>query len=105
MTLVGDWDENGLVKDLIDENTKEWNLNLLQEMFDSEEVANIKSISVSNLGLQDVLVWHYDNRGVYTVKSGYKLLCKLEEDSENMNRGINTECWAKIWNIKMLKKI
>ena len=68
-------------------------------MFDTEEAAYINSIPVSKLG------WNFDNKGVYIVKSGYKLLCNNEDVSEVSNRKVTDGCWSKIWNIKVPTKI
>ncbi|XWS36284.1 hypothetical protein CRYUN_Cryun20dG0072200 [Craigia yunnanensis] len=48
---------------------------MIYDKFDNEEAADICSIPLSKTELSDVLVWHYNNKGLYTVKSGYKLLC------------------------------
>ena len=74
-------------------------------MFDAEEVARINSIPVSKLGAPDVLVWHFDNKSVYIVESGYKLLCNNKETSEGSNKRIFDGCWSKIWRIKVPTKI
>ena len=74
-------------------------------MFDAEEAAHISSIPVSKLGAPDVLIWHYDNKGVYTVMSGYKLLCNNEKASEGSSRRVFDGCWSKIWRIKVPTKI
>ena len=42
-------------------------------MFASNEAAEIGAIYVSRIDLPDELVWHYDKKGHYTVKSGYRV--------------------------------
>ena len=55
-TPRGEWDENGMVHELIDEQTKTWNQNLLHEMFDTEKAATINSVPLSRVGSLDRLV-------------------------------------------------
>ncbi|KAL6141365.1 hypothetical protein ACLB2K_059654 [Fragaria x ananassa] len=52
------------VCDLIDPDTGDWNVWLLNELF-------IARIALSNGGGEDRMVWHFDNKGLYSVKSGY----------------------------------
>ena len=79
LTLKSIWE-------LIDEQTKHWNLNLLHEMFPAEEaivmvwhynrtVPNTCTLHVNKLGYPDVMVWHYNRTITYIVRSRYKLLC------------------------------
>ena len=68
LTLKSIWE-------LIDEQTKHWNLNLLHEMFPAEEAAAISTLHVNKLGYPDVMVWHYNRTITYIVRSRYKLLC------------------------------
>ncbi|GJW31241.1 reverse transcriptase [Tanacetum coccineum] len=50
----------------------EWNLNKLHEKVSKEEADFIMQILISKAGLLDKLVWHFDAKGRYTVKSGYE---------------------------------
>ena len=61
-------EEDGLVCDLIDSETKQWNLNIIHEMFASQEAVEISKINVRGVDFPDELVWHYDRKGFYTVK-------------------------------------
>ncbi|XVF29969.1 hypothetical protein REPUB_Repub16aG0017000 [Reevesia pubescens] len=61
----------------------------------------INTIPVSKLGWNDILVWHFDNKGVYTVKSGYKLLCLSQHQEQNASLTLNIrgdkEMWDRVW--------
>ncbi|KAL4387252.1 hypothetical protein GQ457_09G002290 [Hibiscus cannabinus] len=63
-----------LVSDLIDDSTKTWKLNVLNDLFDEEQVSKICTIPLSKLGMRDEIIWRHDASGSYTVKSGYRLL-------------------------------
>ena len=61
-------------------------------MFDIKEAMAISRIPISRLGSPDVLVWHND-KGVYTVKIGYKMLCKeVRKQSRGNSQGKLDAC-------------
>ena len=62
--------------DLIDPASKQWDLALLQGLFNSQEVEIISSIPLRNNHVEDKLVWPFTLSGMYTVKSGYRFLTK-----------------------------
>ncbi|XP_062017671.1 uncharacterized protein LOC133734024 [Rosa rugosa] len=59
------------VADLIDQEDKVWLVDLLNELFIPGEVELIASIPLSTRLVEDRLVWHYDKKGIYNVRSGY----------------------------------
>ncbi|KAL6142102.1 hypothetical protein ACLB2K_060385 [Fragaria x ananassa] len=59
------------VCDLIDPDTGDWNVWWLNELFMGGEVDNIACISLSNGGGEDKVAWHFDDKGLYSVKNGY----------------------------------
>ena len=61
---------NTLVFELInDEN--QWNERLIYNHFDKMDADRIVSIPLPRRPIKDQLLWHYEKRGQYTVKSGY----------------------------------
>ena len=65
---------NAKVCSIINPIYKCWDANLLNRLFLPHEVLLIQSIPLSHRPVEDKLVWPYNLSGVYTVKSGYKLL-------------------------------
>lgn len=59
-----------LVEDLIDES-KNRNIPLLSHLFSDVEVQSILSLSLSFRLPNDKLIWHYDRKGIFSVKSAY----------------------------------
>ena len=59
------------VKSLIDSRTNFWNIDLLQELFDPEDVSLISALHLGASTKEDILGWHFTKSGKYTVKSGY----------------------------------
>lgn len=59
------------VEELIDTSTRAWGTNLLSELFSPKNVSLILSLPLSFRAPKDKLVWHYDEHGRFSVKSGY----------------------------------
>ena len=62
-----------LVSALINSDHPSWNVNLLQEHFDAESVIAICRIHLPIRPSPDKLCWIADPKGVFSVKSVYKL--------------------------------
>lgn len=67
-----------------------WNVALLMELFLSRDIRAIISIptSISN---KRIFLWHFDKRGVYTVKSAYYVSMDILGRAPNRLRG---DVWA-----------
>lgn len=55
---------------LIHPVTGDWDIYLIKELFWEEDAQNILAISVQT-DMEDSLVWHYDSKGILSVKSAY----------------------------------
>ncbi|KAH9657474.1 putative reverse transcriptase/RNA-dependent DNA polymerase [Citrus sinensis] len=62
-----------LVADLIDENNY-WKESSIYGSFEKEDADAILQIPLPRKQNEDKLIWHYDRRGQYLVKSGYQLV-------------------------------
>ena len=65
--------------------------------FGTEEAMEISNIPISKTGSKDVLVWHHDKRGKYTVRSGYRWLY----NQNDMTREIENEGGQVPWKKKI----
>ena len=70
-TPVGDC-PLGLVAELIDVELGLWNPELIAQYFHADDVPIILSIPLRSQS-EDFIAWHYDNRGLFSVKSAYKV--------------------------------
>lgn len=61
------------VQELIREDTRKWDLPLLATVFLPPDVEVIRSIPLSIRRTTDTLIWHFDKKGSFSVKSAYKL--------------------------------
>lgn len=53
---------------------REWNWDLINSIFQVDEALLIKCIPLSSTDVEDDLVWGGEHSGVYSMRSGYKLL-------------------------------
>ncbi|KAL4361744.1 hypothetical protein GQ457_04G011590 [Hibiscus cannabinus] len=84
-----------VVSDLIDADSCAWKTDVLDRLFDAEVRDSICCIPLSHSGLQDEIIWRYDQSGAYSVKSGYKLLrngCSTTES--NLESRFYKQLWA-----------
>lgn len=59
-----------------------WNVQLIRQKFLPVDAELILKIPLPHVSRQDKLIWHYDKRGIYSVKSGYHVsfMMKLPEN-------------------------
>ena len=75
---------------------------LLIEFFSSRDIRVIISIPISITNKEDSFLWHFDKRGVYTVKSTYFVYMDLlGRSSFNME----SELWISLWNVSVPPKV
>jgi hypothetical protein len=92
------------VEELIDPNTGDWDEQLVRDTFWEEDAEVILTIPVGE-GLPDWLAWHFDSKGLFSVKSAYKLVAQNRDTEASQEAGISAEGgsaaspfpWHKIW--------
>ncbi|KAL0384911.1 UNVERIFIED_CONTAM: hypothetical protein Sradi_2885400 [Sesamum radiatum] len=65
------------VSELIQEDTREWDCELINTIFGPEDCEMILQIPLSCVGGHDLLVWHYSRNGLFSVRSAYHLALSL----------------------------
>lgn len=63
--------KNQPVAALINEDSKSWNVNLVNSLFLEHEASIILRLPLSRQGAEDKCVWHWTKSGNFTVKSAY----------------------------------
>lgn len=89
------------VSNLFNSDRNGWDIDYLKELFTQEEVERILKIPISNSQQEDRWMWLEDNKGQYTVKSGYRLLSRSFPQFSSGN-GFN---WLKLWNLAIPPKV
>ena len=62
---------NMRVSDFINPVTKEWDVGLLENYVNPEDIPLIRSLATSSAHRRDTFCWNYTRNGQYTVKFGY----------------------------------
>ncbi|KAK2634246.1 hypothetical protein Ddye_029038 [Dipteronia dyeriana] len=84
---------NTLVSALITDSGG-WNVPLVRESFLPEDAEAILSMPFGTSQSTDSLIWHYENYGTYSVRSGYKIGCHMAQPDSSS--GLNSlESWWK----------
>jgi hypothetical protein len=100
------------VSDLIDPTTGSWDENLVRQTFHSDDVRTILAIPVHE-DLDDVICWHFDSKGIFSVKSAYKVYIDNDSEGQGSSTG-NPDYhsasggslpWQKIWQMKCPNKV
>ena len=72
-----------LVSDLIDPTTRSWNKHVIMEHFIAPDVEVIMNIPLSTRIQEDFWAWHYDKRGVFSVRSAYRMISAVKSQRED----------------------
>ena len=70
------------VSEFIDRTSATWNCEKLKECFLPMDVEAILNLPLSTRNQQDEWAWHYDRKGVFTVRSAYKMLVHTKTTRE-----------------------
>lgn len=91
----------GLISDLIDANTKDWNHLCVRELFWQDEADVILTIPLSSNGGEDLFIWHHTANGEFSVGSAYHVAVSLSSQSQPST---STSC-SPIWKTNIPRKI
>ncbi|GMN20849.1 hypothetical protein TIFTF001_045394 [Ficus carica] len=70
-----------------------WNQALIEEIFWSVDKESILSIPLSARRMEDCLIWYFDSRGAYAVKSGFKV--EMEDRWVACGSRRNSKIWRR----------
>ncbi|GKB29371.1 reverse transcriptase [Tanacetum coccineum] len=73
-TPRGPFDTSSRVSDFIDNGY--WDMSKLKAHISNQEAQFISEIPISRTNIPDKIIWHYESKCNYTVKSGYRLAIK-----------------------------
>ena len=83
----------------------QWNEQKLREVIIDEDVDKILALKISSVARQDLLGWHYNEDGIYTVKSGYWLGTHLPSNTPTTPTHGPAVLKHKVWKTKTPAKL
>ncbi|KAL0017052.1 hypothetical protein SO802_004121 [Lithocarpus litseifolius] len=100
--------EDSSVDILIDPQTRQWNVEMVEGLFHEEEAELIKQIPLSSVASEDILYWPYSSNGVYSSKSGYQFLKMEEELMDRAHDSVvddDSQVWKRLWSMNTPQKV
>lgn len=96
-----------VVSQLIDPTSTSWDRQKLQQYFTPMDIDVIANIALSTDGTEDFWAWHYEQTGVFSVRSAYRMLIHRQEVTEPWTQQIpgrsNTAAvkkeWTNLWKV------
>ncbi|GJN00674.1 hypothetical protein PR202_ga17870 [Eleusine coracana subsp. coracana] len=102
------------VADLINPATGEWDRELIEDIFWEEDRQNILAIPLNSY-IEETLAWHFDNKGLFSVKSAYHVLQDEQVRDAKKQRGESSVMrvqsvpqklnWVKLWSLPYTPKL
>ena len=96
-----------LLKDLINRDSFEWDVELVNQCFNAKDASAILGILLSLFGKCDRLIWVANKSGKFSVKSAYALAYKEKLEQKRgdcSNASLRKRVWRCIWQLKLLHK-
>ena len=97
------------VSQLIRGDTREWNEEVLNKFFYSNDVAEILKIKLPSRGEEDIVAWHYEKTGYFSVRSAYRLGMDIMESEKRTSSSSCTSgdrpAWKKLWSLPVPPKV
>lgn len=95
------------VADIIDHQSKWWNIPLIEQVFPADIVEKICSLAISPGVVQDKQIWAYTANGLFTVRSAYYLELdrKARQICCNSVGAQYSPIWKTIWKLKVPRVI
>ncbi|CAN1800986.1 Putative ribonuclease H protein At1g65750 [Linum perenne] len=90
------------VGDLWIPGTREWDEELLESLFPAEEAEAIMSTVTAESSRKDEIIWHYEKKGRYSVKSAYRLYMVNNADVQELGQ---VGDWSRLWRLSLPPKL
>lgn len=92
---------------LIDLQSKQWIVELVEGLFTQEDVELIKKTPLGRATSKDTLFWPHSSNGVYSCKTGYRFLkeeAELDEGAQ-VQQSRDKHVWRSIWSLQVPSKV
>ncbi|XP_026399921.1 uncharacterized protein LOC113295809 [Papaver somniferum] len=94
----------GEVAEFMIPNTNQWNINLLNHLFDANTSMKIQTFFIDK-SKKDVMIWMPTKDGKFSVKSAYKLLTNSDREVQVNGVSINKLVWRRLWSSSAAHRI
>jgi hypothetical protein len=96
------------VKNLFGSGPNGWNDELVHKTFLPHDAEQVLKIKIPSHSISDTIAWHYEQNGVFSVKSAYKLAYSLSRGNlaatSNAPNG-DRKIWQNIWTAPVPNKV
>jgi hypothetical protein len=101
------------VNELIDAVNVAWNTEKIKAAFLPLDVAVILNIPLSARRQEDFWAWHYEKKGIFSVRSAYCMLVQtrdtrtawLDKRATSSNHRGEEKGWTSLWKVKVPAKL
>lgn len=97
--------ESARVSDLIVEDSRTWNVELIKELFWLVDHDSILAIPLGLTATSDKLLWHYEKSGSFTVRSSYRVAMAKKGTSQCLGSTASSSWWNKLRGLKLPNKV
>ena len=67
------------VSELFISGTRRWDENLIRHLFYNHDAEEILRLHIQTIGEGDLIAWHYEKNGMFSVKSAYRLALNFQD--------------------------
>lgn len=90
---------------MIDPIRRDWNVDLVKQLFLPFDVDGILSIPISKRLPDDKLCWDLEKDGIYSVRSAYKMIFSDEWSAGMEPYLTDSKLWKTIWHAEVLLRV
>ncbi|CAN1273582.1 Putative ribonuclease H protein At1g65750 [Linum perenne] len=94
--------ENLLVCDLMMLGLREWDIELIETLFNNRDAGIIAAMPLPSLDRRDTLIWHFSRDGGYTVRSAYRVAMERIVNRAHLNV---VGDWTKLWKVRVPARV
>ena len=77
----------------------------MKQWFSEEDVNEILRIPLPRKPRMDEIIWHFDKKRLYAVKSGYQLALKMKYPNKPSCSYKSFNHWNRLWTLQLPEKI
>jgi hypothetical protein len=85
------------VSDLMIPNMRMWDRDKIESLFSLHIANRIVETPLTNVVEEDKLIWSENRDGVYSVRSGYKVMMQIKKQNDALSQRSD---WLRLWKIK-----